>query len=430
MRVLLFRNLCDMSGISRWMIEHGQELKRQGVGVEYWFCTPSPAVEEYRAIAPTTVAPMVELMQRLERDPYDVVHVSSVDAAAEVLPLVNPRPKIVTTHHGAFSESWTSENCFACVGVSKDSSRVEQPLTDLLVETVVNGIDPARFSAPTAFDEGKPIVAFAGRTTDIRRKDFPRFTRIVNELDLDTVRIWVADARGGDWDRLPKDKTVRVPVERWSQVPHDEMVDFYRAIAASGGTIVMTSPAEGFPGVAAEGSACGVPIIGPDVIGVRQAVIDGVTGVLYPYEATDADVARIIERVLADGKRDIADVERRSQTALTAFSLAVETRKYIDIYERSQPILAPKPLPAFNPREQGVHVMVDTLYNFRVIRARHRARLITEFLDAGRTDYARLAFALTLRQLRKEMLHKDVRRSFARSALRIMARVVRRPAKA
>jgi hypothetical protein len=59
---------------------------------------------------------------------------------------------------------------------------------------------------------------------------------------------------------------------------------------------------------------------------------------------------------------------------------------------------------------------------------RHRARLIEEFLDARRTDLARKAFALTIRQLPKELFHKDVRRSLARSAFRILARTVRRPA--
>ena len=62
----------------------------------------------------------------------------------------------------------------------------------------------------------------------------------------------------------------------------------------------MTSRSEGFGNVAPEAAACGARVAAPDVMGLREAIVDGVTGMLYPAAASDDEVA---DRVAAMARR-------------------------------------------------------------------------------------------------------------------------------
>lgn len=65
---------------------------------------------------------------------------------------------------------------------------------------------------------------------------------------------------------------------------------------------VLPSYREGFPRSAMEAAACGVPVIATDIRGCRQAVDDGVTGLLVPLHDVDA---------LTEAIRTLADDDRR-----------------------------------------------------------------------------------------------------------------------
>lgn len=49
-----------------------------------------------------------------------------------------------------------------------------------------------------------------------------------------------------------------------------------------------------------EASACGTPVIGSDVEGIRDSIVNGETGLLFPYE-DDKTLAGLIQRLLEDG---------------------------------------------------------------------------------------------------------------------------------
>lgn len=63
--------------------------------------------------------------------------------------------------------------------------------------------------------------------------------------------------------------------------------------------VVLTSRFEGGPYVPIEAFRAGVPIVATDCVGTRDAVIDGVTGLLAPIGSVSA-VASAVRRVLAD----------------------------------------------------------------------------------------------------------------------------------
>lgn len=58
--------------------------------------------------------------------------------------------------------------------------------------------------------------------------------------------------------------------------------------------LLLTSRTEGLPGIALEAAAAGVPVVGFDVGGVVEAIVDGVTGVVVPADDVDAAAAALI----------------------------------------------------------------------------------------------------------------------------------------
>ncbi len=427
MRVLLFRSLCDTGGVSSWMQEHARELLRHGAEPHFWFETESPRLTEFQQLGPTTLGSITKLLQTLESDPYDVVHVSTVDPSAEFIGLARPRVRIVASNHGALSDAWNSRNCHARTAVSADMARLDQPLTDLLVEAVPNGIDGTRFSPPPRPTGGPPIIGWAGRTTDVLHKDFPRFTRIAARRLGGGARVWVADAHGADWGQFTCPPCTRVDIDRWERVPHEAMPEFYRAVAASGGVMVITSPTEGFGLIAAEAAACGAAVIAPDVLGLRQTVISGVTGALFPASASDQEVADLVELWLDAARSDPGAMYRRADAAREAFSPQRMTRTYLDIYQRPTPLLAPRPLPEIDRSEPGVDFMHTHMGQLRQRRGRVFVRLVGECLDAGLTDIAARALRRAATHFPEQLLHRLNRRAAGRSALRIAVRSVRGP---
>jgi glycosyltransferase involved in cell wall biosynthesis len=88
----------------------------------------------------------------------------------------------------------------------------------------------------------------------------------------------IEDARLGDEVVRPKDRRVR-----WHP-PTREAQTFYQLADLN----LLLSSREGLPNVALEAAATGVPTFAWDVVGVRDAVADGVTGRLFPFGDLDA----------------------------------------------------------------------------------------------------------------------------------------------
>jgi glycosyltransferase involved in cell wall biosynthesis len=68
--------------------------------------------------------------------------------------------------------------------------------------------------------------------------------------------------------------------------------------------VVNPSMKEGWGIVNVEANACGTPAIAADSPGLRDSVIDGVTGALYPYGDIDALTARLLEILRDDELRN------------------------------------------------------------------------------------------------------------------------------
>ena len=93
-------------------------------------------------------------------------------------------------------------------------------------------------------------------------------------------------------------------IEKWSKILSvkflgyvSDMVGFWQGCDVA----ILPSHREGFPKALLEAAACGLPLLGSDVPGVREIVVDGVNGLLFA-KGDCHDIARKIEKMLIDQK--------------------------------------------------------------------------------------------------------------------------------
>ena len=75
--------------------------------------------------------------------------------------------------------------------------------------------------------------------------------------------------------------------------------------------VSMSSYREGFPRTILEAMACGRPTVASNIVGNRQAVVDGVTGYLLPVHNIDAFAKKIIE--LIDDDNELLKLGRQAR---------------------------------------------------------------------------------------------------------------------
>ena len=428
MRVLFFRMLCDTGGVSTWMLEHARELERRGVECDFWFLQKSSRLAEFEATGHATLGPISALAAMLETGRYDVVHVDSGGLLAELVAhIAPPRTTIVASIHGSLARMFDRHNCTALVAVSQGMADLNQPLTDLCIDVIPNGVDLSRFSedGPSHEGSGGPILAFVGRTT-APVKDFPRFTRIAQQLVERGFRAWVADAHGADWEKLADRGCAAIPIERWSRWSHDEMPEFYRSVARSGGALIMTSWHEGLPYAPMEAAACGAPTFGPDVVGVREAIVSGATGLLFPTKATDEEAATLLFDFLNARGDAHAWQSRCVALAHQNFSASRMTDRYLEVYRRAAPRVTSGADLQARASRSGMTDEEVALREWWKRQQRLRGRFLllaaTDLVRAGYPDHALFSLTTALRVSPRYFLSRRT----AFPALGVMARTALR----
>jgi glycosyltransferase involved in cell wall biosynthesis len=270
---------------------------------------------------------LAECRRELVRLRPDVVHTHAAKAGAvgRVAARLARAPAVVHTFHGHVLRGYfgpRKERAFrlierglarACDRIVAVSDEVRDDLVELHVASAAKidvipvGFDMRRLSVPPerhaelrgalrrelGLPDDALVVTFVGRVVPIKRAD--RFLAAALELRDSGAQFVVvgdgealADVRSSDAARTLGDRV---------------LFTGYRADVAAiyhaSDVVVLTSDNEGTPVSLIEAAACGVPVVGTDVGGVRSVVQDGVTGYVVPPDASL--VAARIATLLEDG---------------------------------------------------------------------------------------------------------------------------------
>jgi len=164
------------------------------------------------------------------------------------------------------------------------------------VRLLYKGIDPERFH-PAPAPPATPTVGFAGQL--IARKGLSELMAAWSRLE---AMPWPVPPRL----QLAGEGALAGELGRWrAGLRHPEAVrlhglveampDFYRGLTL----LVLPSRAEGFGLAAAEGSACGLPVIATTASSLPEVIVHGETGLLVA-PGDPAALADAIARLLAD----------------------------------------------------------------------------------------------------------------------------------
>jgi glycosyltransferase involved in cell wall biosynthesis len=348
MRILLANSTCKVGGVSTFLLSLRSALRKLGHETGLFFFERGPMEAHLPADCEPRFGSLADLLQTVERERFDVVHANNVDWPTGIAAARELGARLVLTAHKVREPAWTygwhAGNCDAFVAVSRWIRDGLQPFTDVPIQVVHNGIDTDRFRPAGGAPDGPPIVAWVGRGS-APRKRLETFAAVAPRLRDAGLRVWVIDSQDPHlfaeaWPDAAR--TLHAAAERWHAVPVDEMASVYQRIAASGGCIVSTASMEGLPLTLLEAQACGCLVIAARVRGVDECVAAEHGGVLYPSEAGDAEIARLIVQTLADAP----GAHRRGRAAAghvaSAFSLRRMAEQYVSIYESC-------PLPALAP---------------------------------------------------------------------------------
>jgi D-inositol-3-phosphate glycosyltransferase len=174
------------------------------------------------------------------------------------------------------------------------------------ITVIPSGVDSARFTpdGPAAVGTGRPRVITVGRL--VPRKGFQdviRALRWAPDAELLVVggpsgHVAAEDPFGRRLLEVADRAGVRDRVRLAGAVPREEMPAWYR----SADLMVAAPWYEPFGLTPLEAMACGVPVVATAVGGLRDTVVDGITGVLV-RPRDPAGLGHAIRRLLADPVR-------------------------------------------------------------------------------------------------------------------------------
>jgi len=176
----------------------------------------------------------------------------------------------------------------------------------LIADGSSNGVDterflpgPDRIGSSLGIPRGVPVVGYVGRLT--RDKGIPELLDAFEQLLLSrpSARLLLVGWFDESEDKLSHE--LRARIKAHPQIVHTGFVPdtsaYYRAIDV----LLLPTWREGFPNVALEAAASGIPVITTRTTGARDAVVHGVTGLLVPPGSVDG-LAQSMELLLGDAE--------------------------------------------------------------------------------------------------------------------------------
>ena len=145
----------------------------------------------------------------------------------------------------------------------------------------------------------KLVIGCASRL--LRDKGIPELIKAIKIVEKNyDIELRVA----GDIHLKNPSSCTAQDIEKWSKILSvkflgnvSDMVGFWHGCDVA----ILPSHREGFPKALLEAAACGLPLLGTDVPGVREIVINGYNGLLFA-RGDHRDIARKIEKMLIDQK--------------------------------------------------------------------------------------------------------------------------------
>jgi glycosyltransferase involved in cell wall biosynthesis len=174
------------------------------------------------------------------------------------------------------------------------------------------------------------VVLFVAHLLGDRRKGFALLAQALNQIQ-DTPGVHLLSM-----GRMTHLEEVRIPQLALGQVQSERILSM---VYSAADVVVVPSLQDNLPNTVLESLACGTPVIGCDVGGIPDAVREGVTGMLTPA-GDGAALGRALLLMLENPEARAAMAENCRRVAMAEYSLELQARRYLELYQSMQPVAA------------------------------------------------------------------------------------------
>lgn len=211
------------------------------------------------------------------------------------------------------------------------------------------GVDLERFTPIESNDDGvSPVLGYVGRISKDKGLDtvlaaWDHVSTLVPGARLHVV---------GDVD--PADPPAPQVLNRLRDEPGIKWLGWrgdVDKIMPGFSVVLLPSAREGLPNVVIEAAACGVPSVGWDVTGVRDAIRDHVSGRLVPWGDDAAFIAAVAQIVTDPDKETLRKTTRQWATRFDQKRVTADWVALLD--SPSQISIPPHPSGVLSPRSSG-----------------------------------------------------------------------------
>jgi glycosyltransferase involved in cell wall biosynthesis len=199
------------------------------------------------------------------------------------------------------------------------------------IEVVYNGIDTSKYMNKRGYNNtGKIRIGAMGRLA--HQKGFEYLIGALAHLDAD-FECEIAGDPDPNEDMTEKLKSL---IEKSGMkgkvrlVGHREPTDFFRSIDI----FVMSSRWEGFPLVLLEAGASGLPVVVPDLGGIREIITDRENGYLFAKGNEKELAERLTEMIKSAKEREVLAKSLYNEV-INKFDINDMVARYDEIYERA-----------------------------------------------------------------------------------------------
>ena len=152
-----------------------------------------------------------------------------------------------------------------------------------------NCFDTTQFTYKPLKNMNNPIIAWIGRIDD--NKNWREFLQIGHQLIKrynSKIRLFMFEdhtlslpSERQKFQKLIHDLNLRSNLTILSNIPHEQMANYFSIIGDSGGFLCSTSKVEGFGYAIIEAMSCRCPVLTTDSDGVKHSIIHNQTGKYY-----------------------------------------------------------------------------------------------------------------------------------------------------
>ncbi len=190
---------------------------------------------------------------------------------------------------------------FVVVSNSTRDEMLKRGLKPENISIVYNAVDHSRYKPLAEARSKEPLIGYVGRIKRYKRVDvLLKALKIVKE-SVPGVRLRVAGS--GDHLEALKDLAGRLGlagrVDFMGFVTEQQKIEMLRQVHV----VANPSSKEGWGVTVIEANACGTPVVASNVPGLRDAVLDGRTGLLVPYGDVETLARRLVEVLRDDAMR-------------------------------------------------------------------------------------------------------------------------------